>query len=192
MYCVNCGAPLKEGARFCSRCGTPAMKQGPADRRTLFPPLVAALLALLVLGASLLAFRLASIPRQDTPSGTLATLVNAFARRDRNAAANCVDPEGGRDLVLDWMEDADGAAQLLYRLASTHDDGSNDAADVARLLDGFSKLELVTTVYDWNATYSNAQSLSALLRVTTRDGGSYTLSLTNLDFTCRYGNWYLK
>ena len=35
MYCINCGNPLRDGAKFCSKCGRPALQssyRGPAQK----------------------------------------------------------------------------------------------------------------------------------------------------------------
>ena len=43
MYCIQCGAPLPEGAAFCARCGAPApAAAGPAPPLPIPPPLPAA------------------------------------------------------------------------------------------------------------------------------------------------------
>ena len=41
-FCVNCGAPLSEGAKFCSKCGTTVASSTPPVAGTVAPPPVAA------------------------------------------------------------------------------------------------------------------------------------------------------
>lgn len=187
MYCTACGTALMSGAQFCSHCGHTVKKK---DHHAPLPLLIA--LAVAGVALVLVFLGLSAISGQNTPKATVDKLMAAFAHRDRAAVVACFASGDARDLAIDWMEDADGSAALLYRLTSTHD-GENDPEDTARLLDGFSALEVVTVATDWSRAYSNAQTLSVLLRVTPHGGRSaYTLSLTELDFTYQNGNWYLK
>lgn len=41
MYCMNCGKPLKDGARFCTACGAPVQPVGTQQtevQKNVVPP----------------------------------------------------------------------------------------------------------------------------------------------------------
>jgi hypothetical protein len=119
--CSACSAPLRPGARFCHRCGTPAGAEGAADQRSFSSalPWAVAAIALVALIALVAGQRFGQRP---APTATSAQL-------DPNTAP-FAGGGGGTPPDISNMTPAQAAERLYDRVMSAHERGIADTVQM--------------------------------------------------------------
>lgn len=182
-YCTKCGAEITAPGRVCPKCGR-AAKGLPAAWGSL---LGTAGLVLLVLALAFGGFRAVSAPRQSTPAGSLALLLDGLAGTKTDQILGCLDltPQqraDGRTLLA-----ANGGAVLLRNFLNAF---ALDPGALPPPEQDISSVRVAASRYHYTDYGGSACTLAVLLRIAT-PGGEYELALSGVPSVRKGGTWLI-
>ena len=194
MYCTKCGAPLKDGVKFCTSCGAkvenlasqPQSAPPPRAGKRLRPGWKAVLasgaLATVTLAVALGVFLWAAAPRTNTPEGALTLAVEGLAAGDGPRAAQAMELTLSQQAGMRSMTAAQGQYALLSALRLSEDTDASQSLQSARL---------VTAMVSYTNSAGTACQGSALVRLTWADGTQTTALLPGAALEYDGGSWHI-
>ena len=123
--CAACGAPLRPGAKFCHRCGTPAGAEGAPEPRSFSSalPWAVAAIALVALIALIAGQRFSRGPESTTQTQTADQAAAPFAGGAGGA-------NGAQPPDISKMTPEEAAIRLYNRVMGAHERGQVDTVQL--------------------------------------------------------------